>query len=109
MIVAEFTATGVVVATGEPYRLRYIAVLTIRAGRISCATATTGTRWPCGNCSARGAGMILVVRGTGTTGRLVAARLAAAGRRARVASRRRPPRASASVVRPQHATRRWTV
>ncbi|MEU8337235.1 nuclear transport factor 2 family protein [Micromonospora tulbaghiae] len=34
VIVAEFTATGVVVATGEPYRLRYIAVLTVRAGRI---------------------------------------------------------------------------
>lgn len=39
--------------------------------------------------------MILVVGGTGTTGRLVAARLAAAGRRARVASRR----ASAEGVR----------
>ncbi|MFF5171974.1 nuclear transport factor 2 family protein [Micromonospora sp. NPDC000089] len=32
VIVAEFTASGVVVATGRPYRLRYIAVLTIRDG-----------------------------------------------------------------------------
>ena len=34
MLVAEFTASGVVVATGRPYRLRYIAVLTIRGGHI---------------------------------------------------------------------------
>ncbi|QDY08289.1 nuclear transport factor 2 family protein [Micromonospora sp. HM134] len=34
VIVTEFTAVGVVVATGEPYRLRYIAVLTVRDGHI---------------------------------------------------------------------------
>ncbi|MFF0823135.1 nuclear transport factor 2 family protein [Micromonospora haikouensis] len=34
VVVAEFTASGVVVATGRPYQLRYIAVLTIRDGRI---------------------------------------------------------------------------
>jgi ketosteroid isomerase-like protein len=34
VIVTEFTASGVVVATGRPYQLRYIAVLTIRDGRI---------------------------------------------------------------------------
>ncbi|MGW0435357.1 nuclear transport factor 2 family protein [Micromonospora sp. NPDC003197] len=34
VIVTEFTASGVVVATGRSYQLRYIAVLTIRDGRI---------------------------------------------------------------------------
>ncbi|MBW4701648.1 nuclear transport factor 2 family protein [Micromonospora sp. RL09-050-HVF-A] len=34
VLVAEFTAGGVVVASDRPYRLRYIAVLTIRDGHI---------------------------------------------------------------------------
>jgi ketosteroid isomerase-like protein len=34
VIVAEIDATGFVVATGRPYELRYIAVLTIREGLI---------------------------------------------------------------------------
>lgn len=34
VVVAEFEAVGVVVATGQPYRLRYIAVVTVRDGEI---------------------------------------------------------------------------
>ncbi|MCA2214192.1 nuclear transport factor 2 family protein [Jidongwangia harbinensis] len=34
VIVTEFTASGVVVAGGRPYRLRYIAVLTVRDGQL---------------------------------------------------------------------------
>ena len=34
VIVAEFAAEGVVVASGEPYQARYITVLTIQDGRI---------------------------------------------------------------------------
>lgn len=34
VVIAEFTASGTVVATGRPYRLRYIAVITVRAGEI---------------------------------------------------------------------------
>ena len=34
VIVVEFVATGVVVATGRPYELRYIAVLTVRDGQL---------------------------------------------------------------------------
>jgi len=32
--VVEFTASGVVVATGTPYEMRYIAVITVRDGEI---------------------------------------------------------------------------
>lgn len=34
VVIAEFEAAGTVVATGTPYRMRYIAVLTVRAGEI---------------------------------------------------------------------------
>lgn len=34
VVIAEFEASGIVVATGEPYRMRYIAVITIRDGEI---------------------------------------------------------------------------
>ncbi len=34
VIVVEFTADGVVVATGRPYRMRYISVLTVTGGEI---------------------------------------------------------------------------
>ncbi|MEV0618839.1 nuclear transport factor 2 family protein [Nonomuraea sp. NPDC050404] len=34
VVVAEFEAAGRVVATGRPYRMRYIAVLTVRDGEI---------------------------------------------------------------------------
>jgi ketosteroid isomerase-like protein len=34
VLVVEFTAGGVVVATGEPYSMRYIAVITVRDGEI---------------------------------------------------------------------------
>ncbi|WP_372664129.1 nuclear transport factor 2 family protein [Amycolatopsis kentuckyensis] len=34
VIVAEFTVAGVVVATGKPYELSYIAVLTVEDGEI---------------------------------------------------------------------------
>jgi uncharacterized protein len=33
-LIAEYTAAGAVVATGQEYEARYIAVMTIRAGRI---------------------------------------------------------------------------
>ncbi|WP_017607558.1 nuclear transport factor 2 family protein [Nocardiopsis xinjiangensis] len=35
VIIAEFSAEGVVVASGEPYQARYISVVTIRDGRIA--------------------------------------------------------------------------
>lgn len=35
VIVAEFSAQGTVVATGEPYESPYVAVLTVRDGRIA--------------------------------------------------------------------------
>ncbi|MEU8083172.1 nuclear transport factor 2 family protein [Micromonospora sp. NPDC049101] len=35
VIVVEFAASGFVVATGRPYEVRYIAVLTIRDGRLA--------------------------------------------------------------------------
>lgn len=34
VIIAEFAMAGVVVATGRPYRQRYISVLTVRGGRL---------------------------------------------------------------------------
>jgi len=34
VVIGEFAASGLVVATGEPYTARYIAVLTITDGRI---------------------------------------------------------------------------
>jgi len=34
-VIAEFEAAGVVVATGRPYRMRYVAVLTARDGEIA--------------------------------------------------------------------------
>ncbi|TYB64406.1 nuclear transport factor 2 family protein [Nonomuraea sp. PA05] len=34
VVIAEFEAAGFVVATGKPYRMRYVAVLTVRDGRI---------------------------------------------------------------------------
>jgi uncharacterized protein len=34
VVIVEFEAAGVVVATGAPYRLRYIAVITARDGEI---------------------------------------------------------------------------
>ncbi|WP_433518892.1 nuclear transport factor 2 family protein [Nonomuraea sp. CA-143628] len=34
VVIAEFTAAGIVVATGRPYSLRYIAVITVRDGEI---------------------------------------------------------------------------
>ncbi|WDZ84509.1 nuclear transport factor 2 family protein [Micromonospora cathayae] len=34
VVVTEFTAGGVVVATGKPYQMRYIAVLTARDGHL---------------------------------------------------------------------------
>jgi uncharacterized protein len=34
VVIVEFEAAGVVVATGAPYRLRYIAVITVRDGEI---------------------------------------------------------------------------
>jgi ketosteroid isomerase-like protein len=34
VVVVEFTANGVVVATGKPYSMRYIAVITVRDGEI---------------------------------------------------------------------------
>lgn len=33
-VVVEFEAAGVVVATGRPYRMRYIAVVTVRDGEV---------------------------------------------------------------------------
>lgn len=36
VVVAEFDATGVVVATGSPYLMRYIAVITVRDNEIHC-------------------------------------------------------------------------
>ena len=35
VVVAELTATGFVTATGQPYELRYVAVVTFRDGRIA--------------------------------------------------------------------------
>lgn len=35
IIIAEFSAEGVVVASGKPYEARYITVLTVRDGRIT--------------------------------------------------------------------------
>jgi uncharacterized protein len=35
VVVTEFSAEGVVVATGKPYATRYIAVLTVRDGQIT--------------------------------------------------------------------------
>jgi uncharacterized protein len=35
VIIAEFSAEGVVVDTGEPYEARYITVLTVQDGRIA--------------------------------------------------------------------------
>lgn len=35
VVVAEFEAAGVAVATGRPYRIRYVAVLTARGGEIA--------------------------------------------------------------------------
>ncbi|WP_028938555.1 nuclear transport factor 2 family protein [Pseudonocardia spinosispora] len=35
VVIVEFGAEGLVVPSGRPYRLRYIAVLTIRDGRIA--------------------------------------------------------------------------
>jgi ketosteroid isomerase-like protein len=34
VVIVEFDATGTVVATGTPYRMRYIAVITVRNGEI---------------------------------------------------------------------------
>jgi ketosteroid isomerase-like protein len=34
VVVVEFAVNGVVVATGEPYTMRYIAVITVRDGEI---------------------------------------------------------------------------
>ncbi|MCF6472246.1 nuclear transport factor 2 family protein [Nonomuraea sp. MG754425] len=34
VVIAEFEAAGVAVATGRPYRLRYVAVITVRDGEI---------------------------------------------------------------------------
>jgi ketosteroid isomerase-like protein len=34
VVIGEFDAAGVVVATGRPYHLRYIAVITVRDGEI---------------------------------------------------------------------------
>ncbi|MFI6173110.1 nuclear transport factor 2 family protein [Nocardia sp. NPDC051052] len=34
IVVVEFAAAGVAVRTGRPYRMRYIAVVTVRAGEI---------------------------------------------------------------------------
>ncbi|MFC5834104.1 nuclear transport factor 2 family protein [Nonomuraea insulae] len=34
VVIAEFEAAGIVVRTGKPYRLRYIAVITVRDGEI---------------------------------------------------------------------------
>ncbi|MFF4621765.1 nuclear transport factor 2 family protein [Nonomuraea jabiensis] len=34
VVIAEFEAAGLVVATGKPYRLRYVAVITVRYGEI---------------------------------------------------------------------------
>jgi uncharacterized protein len=34
VVVVEFTATGIVVATGAPYEMRYVAVITARDGEI---------------------------------------------------------------------------
>ncbi|GAA4532969.1 nuclear transport factor 2 family protein [Amycolatopsis samaneae] len=34
VVIAEFTAEGVVVRTGRPYRLSYVAVVTVRDGEI---------------------------------------------------------------------------
>ncbi|MFI9503624.1 nuclear transport factor 2 family protein [Nocardia sp. NPDC052566] len=34
VIIVEFEATGVAVGTGQPYRMRYIAVITVRDGEI---------------------------------------------------------------------------
>jgi uncharacterized protein len=35
VVIAEFTGTGTVVATGRPYKMPYIAVLTVREGKIA--------------------------------------------------------------------------
>jgi ketosteroid isomerase-like protein len=35
VVIAEFDAAGVVVATGRPYRVRYVAILTARDGEIA--------------------------------------------------------------------------
>ncbi|MCG8919162.1 nuclear transport factor 2 family protein [Actinokineospora sp. PR83] len=35
VVIAEFEAAGVAVATGKPYRIRYVAVLTARNGEIT--------------------------------------------------------------------------
>ncbi|WP_017625100.1 nuclear transport factor 2 family protein [Nocardiopsis chromatogenes] len=35
VIVAEFSAEGILVATGDPYEAHYVAVLTVRDGRIA--------------------------------------------------------------------------
>ncbi|MGV0837047.1 nuclear transport factor 2 family protein [Mycolicibacterium thermoresistibile] len=34
VVIVEFEAAGVVTATGDPYRMRYIAVITVRDGKI---------------------------------------------------------------------------
>ncbi|MGY0501081.1 nuclear transport factor 2 family protein [Nocardia sp. FBN12] len=36
VVIAEFDATGVVVATDSPYRMRYIAVITVHDNEIHC-------------------------------------------------------------------------
>lgn len=35
VVIAEFEAAGIVVATGQPYTMRYIAVITVRDGEIA--------------------------------------------------------------------------
>ncbi|MEV4579646.1 nuclear transport factor 2 family protein [Nonomuraea jabiensis] len=34
VVIVEFEAAGLVVATGKPYRMRYVAVITVRDGEI---------------------------------------------------------------------------
>jgi uncharacterized protein len=36
VVIVEFEASGTVVATGAPYRMRYIAVITVRNDEIQC-------------------------------------------------------------------------
>jgi uncharacterized protein len=36
VVIVELEAAGIVVATGAPYRMRYIAVITVRDNEIQC-------------------------------------------------------------------------
>ncbi|WP_191094064.1 nuclear transport factor 2 family protein [Nocardia colli] len=101
VVIVEFAADGIAVRTGRPYRMRYIAVITVRAGEIvhyrdywnplAAAEALGGAGELTSFGATEGKSMseatILVTGGTGTTGSRIAAGLVAEGAEVRIASR----------------------